>query len=44
VWLLKIGALVKVSVRRIQIRLAGAFLLQAECAFDVAQISRLSRA
>jgi uncharacterized membrane protein YgdD (TMEM256/DUF423 family) len=44
VWLLKIGALVKVSVRRIYIRLASAFPLQKEFAAALSQIGKLSSA
>ena len=44
VWLLKIGALVKVSVRRVYIRLASAFPRQEEFAAALAAIGRLSSA
>lgn len=44
VWLLKIGALVKVSVRRVYIRMASAFPLQEEFAVALAAIGRLSSA
>lgn len=44
VWLLKIGALVTVSVRRVYIRLASAFPLQEEFATALSRIGKLSSA
>ena len=44
VWLLKIGALVTVSVRRVYIRLASAFPLQDEFAAALEEIGKLSSA
>ena len=44
VWLLKIGALITVSVRRVYIRLAGAFPLQKEFVTALEQIGKLSSA
>ena len=44
VWLLKIGALVKVSVRRVHIRLASAFPLQEIFATALAELGKFSSA
>jgi hypothetical protein len=44
VWLLKIGALIRISVRRVTIRLASAFALQREFAVALEQIGKLSSA
>lgn len=44
VWLLKIGALITVSVRRVYIRLASAFPLQREFTIALEQIGKLSSA
>ena len=44
VWLLKIGALVTVSVRRVYIRLASAFPLQKEFVTALEQVGKLSSA
>lgn len=44
VWLLKIGALITISVRRVYIRMASAFPLQAEYAAALEQIGKLSSA
>jgi len=44
VWLLKIGALVKVSVRRVHIRLASAFPLQEVFATALAALGKFSSA
>lgn len=44
VWLMKIGALIKLSVRRVHIRMASAFPLQHEFATALEQIGQLSSA
>jgi len=44
VWLLKIGALIKLSIRRIQIQMASSFPLQTEFATALKQIGKLSSA
>jgi hypothetical protein len=44
VWLLKIGALITLSVRRVTIRMASAFPLQNEFATALEQIAKLSSA
>jgi hypothetical protein len=44
VWLMKIGALIKLSVRRIYIQMASAFPMKAEFAIALEQIGKLSSA